>query len=130
MTNYLKGLEIQNIMRLEKKPEANNPTFLHPKFKGVITVISGGAKGLESAVNWLSPTNLWLQKSMLLPYETTFSASAKSILETADKSFIFQEDNPSSYRAACINKKYLSLGGVLVLPLPAQNADINIIENV
>ena len=68
------------------------------------------------------------EKYVCLLHDNLF-ANVESMFGTADRSFIFQEDNAPPHRAVYA-KSYLSLRSVPVLPWLAQRADMNINENI
>ena len=75
-------------------------------------------------------TGLWqnVKKYVCLLHDNLV-ANVESMFRTAQRSFIFQQDNAPLHRAAH-KKLYLSLRGVPVLPWPAQSPDMNIIESI
>ena len=115
--------------RLRVWREVNDPTLFHQTFKNATSLMFWGCVG-PYGVGKLAVCDRTVnaEKHVCLLHDNLF-ANVESMFETADRPFIFQQDNAPPHRAA-YTKIYLSLRGVPVLPWPVQSPDLNIIENI
>ena len=111
------------------KQEVNDPTLFQQTFKNATSLMFWGCVGPTGVGKLVVCDRTVNAEKYVCLLHDNFFANVESVFGTADRPFIFQQDNAPPHRAA-YTKIYLSLRGVPVLPWPAQSPDLNIIESI